>query len=338
MLSFCREQGPKSSPCLLMKCCWKTLVPMHCAQRPNYFWNVPWNSGNPDRDQGSSTASAQSVDWFVGDCSPYLEPAEVTWVSLLVFICWFIRLFFYNILFSVDLRDCKGKFWECRGLFLQYPPGGLQGVRVFRRPFTVLKSQRKSFWNKPTKNRTLIRGQSRSISCWFPYPPYQDLYRQERFPVEERKHEKEVEGTLFWSARATEKGGRETGTLSQLQWSLARNSQRLSAMPYPFIEEEGHKWKWKIKGKNSKKDRDYYLSFQFSLVFLAISWQNSQKQFTCILIFKIVISTAAKLGCALNGLVCFFPTFIKYQLQGQPFHLHGQHLRGETPEVNGSDW
>lgn len=93
MLSFCREQGPKSSPRLLMKCCWKTLVPVHCAQRPNYFWNVLWNSGNPDRDQGSSTASAQSVDWFVGDCSPYLEPAEVTWVSLLVFVCWFIRLF-----------------------------------------------------------------------------------------------------------------------------------------------------------------------------------------------------------------------------------------------------
>lgn len=155
---------------------------------------------------------------------------------------------------------------------------------------------------------------------------------------EERKHEKEVEGTLFWSERATERGGRETGTLSQLQWSPARNSQRLSAMPYPCIEEEGHKWKWKIKGKNRKKDGDYYLNFQFSLVFLAISWQNSQKQFTCILIFKIVISTAAKLGCALNSLVRFFPTFIKYQLQGQPFHLHGQHLRGETPEVNGSEF
>lgn len=94
MFSFCREQGPKSSPCLLMKFCWKTLVPGHCARKLNYFWNVPWNSGNPDRNQGSSTASAQSVDWFVGDYSPYLRSAEVkSWVSLLVFICWFIRLF-----------------------------------------------------------------------------------------------------------------------------------------------------------------------------------------------------------------------------------------------------
>lgn len=69
---------------------------------------------------------------------------------------------------------------------------------------------------------------------------------------EERTHEKEVEGTLFWSERATERGGQETGTFSQHQWSPAQNSQRLSAMPYPFLEEEDHKWKWKIKGKNSK--------------------------------------------------------------------------------------
>lgn len=177
-----------------MKFCWKTLVPLHCSRKPNYFWNVPWNSGNPDRDQGSSTASAQSVDWFVGGCSPYLGPAEVkSWVSLPVFICWLICLFNYYVLFSVALRDCKGKFWECRGLFFQvkqYLPGGLPGVRVFLRPLTLLKSQRKSFWNKPTKDHTLIQGQSWSVSCWFSSPPHHNLYRHERSPVLRRKREK----------------------------------------------------------------------------------------------------------------------------------------------------
>ena len=84
-----------------------------------------------------------------------------------------------------------------------------------------------------------------------------------------------------------------------------------------------------MKGKNYKSVRDYYFNFQFSVMFLSISRQT---QFTGVFIFKIVILTVVKPSSVLTWPGELLPTFIKYQVQGHPFHLHSQNPRGETPE------
>lgn len=70
-------------------------------------------------------------------------------------------------------------------------------------------------------------------------------------------------------------------------------------MTLRLIDKEDHKLEWKIKGKNYKDDTDYYFNFQFSVMFLAITWQNSQKEFMCVLMFKMVIAVP-KLGSVLT--------------------------------------
>lgn len=251
-----------------MKFCWKTLVPLHCAQKPNYFWNVLWNSGNSDRNQGNSTTSFLllcSICWLI--CRQLFSLPWTLWSSLgSNFYCFlFIPLFvcFYkHFIFFPNSENTKKSSGKAEGSFSIESSILLiicQDDKMFLRSFTLLKckiKERASETNQ-TKTMHLFRDIVRICLCWFLYSTlprslwlvsFPSLHRD--IPGEVRKLGKEEErifSWLFFSSSIPRTYSEKYWTFSKLfpAWNFQVPS---NAMFRSLIDKEDHKLEWKIKG------------------------------------------------------------------------------------------
>lgn len=111
-------------------------------------------------------------------------------------------------MFSVKLRECKGKFWESGGLILQskqYSPDSLPGGWALSQIFYIAEMQIKGKLLEQTKQKPCSYSGTELVRAYagFHTQQYQDLYGDVSFPgphgdipEEVRKLEKEEEGIL----------------------------------------------------------------------------------------------------------------------------------------------
>lgn len=196
-----------------MKFCWKMLVPVYCAQKPNYFWNVPWNSGSPDSDQGNSTASPYPTP------TPTPTPGSVCWLiyricslpstiwskglSVPSNVCLLVRLFVYFLIFffsnSGNAKESSGKAGASISSESNFLLIGCQDVRLFLRSFTWQKCKSKKGLLEQTKqNPPTYSGTELVCACWCSYPIIPRSVGAWNLLSASESLEEEEEGLLCW--------------------------------------------------------------------------------------------------------------------------------------------